>query len=438
MEMEIMMSNNYINFNKGLLEKFGNNVYIINTQKDFEKLFGNSYGSYRFDGISSNPLASRNGGNACKIPANTTIILNPIKGTTGNSLTAGGNEIGDDGSNVFNGRPAYVMKNGIELSKNVHIIGFNQDDTIIIKDDSDNTNEDNIRFLSPGVGQEDTWSETITHAGSSTTFTSSDGTNYSPGDLLHWNQDNSFYRVVNVSGNTITVNKNISAGTSKVITQCLTGIKLEGWTYDCRGGVDGFGGTIDNEGLPATVGGAFDIWYVGDSILNCKIINSKQYNTGSKDYWGSAINGKGRCAYIEALNIYHCYSNSSDGGKGALYGLHYSNLRVFSSYSRYGGATSNCNHSNIKAIGCSANYGGGCSECDFSTAECIDCYATSGGGGLYNCNYIIIVGHWGMTYAGASPYWIITSASNNWKGMISYEAIGAGGVDQLSFTTSSL
>ena len=129
----------------------GERLYTINTQEQFEKLFGSSYGAYRFNGDISNPLGTNNGGDVCKIPENTTIVINPIRGVVGQTAGAGiGAEggTGDNWYNTYNGRPAYVLKNAIELSSNVTIIGFNVSDTIIIKNQDDLTNRANIKFYS--------------------------------------------------------------------------------------------------------------------------------------------------------------------------------------------------------------------------------------------------------------------------------------------------
>ncbi len=44
---------------------------------------------------------------------------------------------GDAAENTFNSRPAYILKNSVILSESVSIIGFNQEDTVVIKDTAD-------------------------------------------------------------------------------------------------------------------------------------------------------------------------------------------------------------------------------------------------------------------------------------------------------------
>ncbi len=44
---------------------------------------------------------------------------------------------GDAAENTFNGRPAYILKNSIILSEYVSIIGFNQEDTLLVKDNGE-------------------------------------------------------------------------------------------------------------------------------------------------------------------------------------------------------------------------------------------------------------------------------------------------------------
>ncbi|ODS24446.1 hypothetical protein AB835_03870 [Candidatus Endobugula sertula] len=44
--------------------------------------------------------------------------------------------IGNNPQNTFNARPAYILKNSIMLKDNVSIIGFNQEDTLVVKDNA--------------------------------------------------------------------------------------------------------------------------------------------------------------------------------------------------------------------------------------------------------------------------------------------------------------
>ena len=388
----------------------GERVYKINTQSDLEKLLGDSYGAYKFDGDVSNPVATANGGSACKIPPNTIIIINPIQGTLGNSLSAGGAGIGDDGTNTFNGRPAYVLKNAIELSDNVVIIGFNQEDTIIIKDDS-SANQDDIKFYNTYKNQ-----ETITDVDGNTTFTSADGTQYKEGDILHWSQDNTFYTVINIATNVITLDKALTAGTAKEISILTTGVSMEGWSFDGRGGVNGLGGTIIGV---SKNGGAFNIPYLGNSILNLKIVNHKISSTSTQNLYGGGIYGAGSVYNIIAKNIEDCQISVGSGGTGSyggggVSGCHYSNMEAIRTSvnmfdgigNHLGGGFYNCNHSKLKATDCyaycfdmDANGGGGgmayCNYSDILAIRCTENYSLlngyeAGGGGAYYCNYSTI------------------------------------------------
>ncbi len=61
-------------------------------------------------------------------------ITTPFIGSDIASGAWGG--MGDNPENTFNGRPAYILKNSVELQENVSIIGFNQEDTVVVKDNA--------------------------------------------------------------------------------------------------------------------------------------------------------------------------------------------------------------------------------------------------------------------------------------------------------------
>ncbi len=61
-------------------------------------------------------------------------ITTPFIGSDIASGAWGG--MGNNPENTFNGRPAYILKNSVELQENVSIIGFNQEDTVVVKDNA--------------------------------------------------------------------------------------------------------------------------------------------------------------------------------------------------------------------------------------------------------------------------------------------------------------
>ncbi len=134
-----------------LQAQFGD--FLVNNQADFEKVFGTAYGDFSTEFPNSSSPFTITGKSGSKIPIGTRIILMPIKGTTGDSLASGGAGIGDDGTNTWDGRPAYVLKNAIQLSNFVTIIGTGNPN--VIKDDS-SANEDDIKFYTEetGTGQQ--------------------------------------------------------------------------------------------------------------------------------------------------------------------------------------------------------------------------------------------------------------------------------------------
>ena len=196
----------------------GQQVAKIHTQEEFDVLF--------------------NQGDNTVITANTTIVLSPIQACeTGNLAKGAWGGTGDNPENTFNGRPAYILKNAVTLNSNVIIIGFNQEDTVIVKD-INATNAKQIAF-----------------------------------NVVKSNEDG----------------------------KMVSGIRLAGWSFDGRGGVNSLGGK-----LQSTVA-AFNLDYCQHSQFNCKIIN--HYNTGN----GGAIYGNKTSNDITAEFIYDNYAKSGAG-----------------------------------------------------------------------------------------------------------------------------
>jgi len=234
----------------------GENTLKIHTQAEFDQVF--------------------NRGENTEIPANTTIALSPIQHTDEEALTngaAGG--LGDGPHHSYNGRPAYILKNSILLSENVHIIGFNQEDTLVVKDAAETK--------------------------------------------------------IKIQG---------EAGAP------VTGVRLHGWAFDGRSGVDGLGGNL----TATTDGGAFYLDHCEQCDLNCKIIN--HHTSGD----GGGLFGDNEVRYITATQVHH---NRAANGGGAA-NCHSSTLNVYDcSATANGSGTFNCDNAMLRLFNCQASQGNG-------------------------------------------------------------------------------
>jgi hypothetical protein len=114
----------------------------------------------------------------------------------------------------------------------------------------------------------------------------------------------------------------------KFYTATASNILFDGFTFDGRGGLGGFGGSLTTSGN----GGAFNLSNCTDSIFDCKVIN---HNVNGN---GGAIYGNDNSNNIQANNIYNCQ---------AVYGGGVSNVMAFGGY----------------IDGCSANTGNATFEC---------------------------------------------------------------------------
>jgi hypothetical protein len=295
----------------------GPNVVKISSQESFDYYFGSRW---RVDGgsewySSSNSYYSQTV-DGVVIPENTTIILSPIGGNVAGNLDPTSEEYpdgyGDAGTNVYNGKPAYVLKNKIYLSKNVVIQGYNDNDVIIIKNDADNTNETNIGFYTSYMYT------SISTTQSSDEFRGvMDYTNYNPGDTIYWASDSTYYIVIETksdNGGTVVVDRSISGPTSTGIYSLVDGIQLKGWCIDGRGNVNGLGGSVGT----STGIGCFDLSYCGVSEINCKIINSLTNN-------GGAVYSNNTAYRLEIMDIESCRAINNGGG---VYGCNYSKIII--------------------------------------------------------------------------------------------------------------
>ncbi len=233
----------------------GLNTVKIHTQAEFDRIF--------------------NQGDDTVIPANTTITLSPIQGTGADIANGASGGTGDNPENTCNGRPAYILKNSLVLSQNVHIIGFNQEDTLVVKDAA----ETKIKLQ---------------------------GATGAP----------------------------------------VTGVRLRGWSFDGRGGLDGLGGNLTG----TTDGGAFSLDHCEQCDLNCKIIN---HHTSAD---GGGLFGGNEVRYITATQVH--YNRAANGGGAA--NCHNSTLNVYDcSATANGSGTFNCDNAMLRLFNCQASQGNG-------------------------------------------------------------------------------
>lgn len=361
---------------------------FIRTQTEFEKFFGKSFGDITAAWFVEN-VAGKSF-NGVKIPKDTNVFMSPIAGTLADSVNAGGAGIGDDGTNVYNGNPAYVLKNAVELSSGVKINGAGFEIVNIIKNDADNTNEGKIKFYSNFIEQQTTGAA----PGGATFNTLPNGTAYKINDIVHWSRDNSFYKVVATAATTVTVDRTITdIGGIGTLSSCIQNINLEKFSFDGRAGNDGLGGNI----IPDVDvdGGAFQIPFIAFSNIQCRIINhSINHDFGSPK--GGAISFRTNAGSttekmghrIIAENIFHCFG-SSDSAGGAIFGAVNSKLTAYYCRSGSGGTFSNCNFCELRAFYGNATdgSGGGMINCNFcELIYCVECNSGLDGGGVESCN----------------------------------------------------
>ena len=378
------------------------NEVHIHTQADFEFYFGDSFADAGAAWFGANIGGQVFGG--ARIPARTTIRLHPISGTVGDSLGAPAAGKGDDGTNTFNGRPAYVLKSAVEISEGVRFIGDNPEDCIIIFDDSDNVNEDEIVFwtnstvgpavsgiVNDGIGGVAAGNDieaVEVHTGN---FTVGSSTGFRAGDFAHHTQDNNFYEVVEIPDAThVKVKGTITGTAAGNLSRMITGILLEGFTVDGRGGFHGMGGSIDHEAIIGN--SAFMLRHLANSAINCRIINAVNESTAVLGFSG-AIDGNSSSYNIEAMHIYSCFGRQGGGA---------ANIKKLKARAYYcgayrgGGGFYNCSYSDLLAVGCyqahdnSGVGGGGFLDCDFSTLRAEYCRASIRGGGAYGCDNSVI------------------------------------------------
>lgn len=287
----------------------GENTVKIHTQAEFDQVF--------------------NQGENTEIPANTTIALSPIQGTGTDIANGATGGTGDNPENTYNGRPAYILKNSILLSENVHIIGFNQEDTLVVKDAAETK--------------------------------------------------------IKLQG---------AAGAP------VTGVRLHGWGFDGRSGLDGLGGNLTG----TTDGGAFYLDHCEQCDLNCKIIN---HHTSAD---GGGLFGDNEVRYITATQVHH---NRAANGGGAA----------------------NCHSSTFNVYDCSATANGsGTFNCDNAMLRLFNCQASQGNGVFVNDNNDLMVS--GNIGIGTAPTQMLTLQATTGTHPVGITQENFGGSATLELTTA--
>jgi len=269
--------------------------------------------------------------------------------------------------NTFNGNRGYVLKTRVRVSPHTHLIGFNENKTIIARDDTSGHKED-LKLFTESL---DTKSASVSGGDR---FNISSTTEYAEGDMVVYEKNNTFYRVIDVvSGTQLQVERDIddTGGGSAQISKMNQGIVFSGWAFDGRCNVNGLGGSVTDT---TRNGGGLLIPYCGQSVFSLKGINCQ---TGLN---GGFISGEGLSAYLNIRNIISCQAGapSTDGQGGAVYGCHHSLFRDIRFTKAYyaGGAIAGCNYAHAS---------------QFYACQALDGYAlTALGGGLYNCQHSLI------------------------------------------------
>ena len=270
-------------------------------------------------------------------------------------------------TNTFNSNMGYILKTRVKVSPYVNMIGFNDNKVIIARDDTSGHKED-LKFFTESL---DTQAATVS-GGDRFNITSTAG--YSEGDLVVYEKNNTFYKIVDVvSGTQLRAERSIddTGGGSAQISRMNQGIVFSGWAFDGRCGINGLGGSVVDS---TRNGGGLLFPYCGNSILTLKGINCQ---TGLN---GGFISGEGLSAYLNIRNIVSCQagSPSTDGQGGAVYGCHHSSFKDIRFNKAYyaGGGIAGCNFAQAR---------------QFYACQALDGYSlTAIGGGLYNCKYSFI------------------------------------------------
>lgn len=380
------------------LDIYGSNGYTnilhINTQSNFEFYFGSNIQAtnsfFPREVIASSKRGPR-------IPARTIVYLHPITGRVGDSSASNVPGMGDNGTNTFNGKPAYVLKCPLILDTGVKIIGDSEDAVILIRNTAEPlTNSSAIRLYlcSDQVGGGTISVVTNIGGNRSRVVTSSSVAGVTTEDpFLASNNVYPFFSIHKIVQ--VVDNQNL------VVTPVLTnnfsgnfyfpkyGIEMSGFSIDGRGGVNGLGGSQTNSPILVAL--------LAKSKINCQIINGTNVESGG------GVKVSSIAPYeVEFGNIRHCFSGTSGGAMatgykinanayfcgaasdgGAFANFYDSRLSSYGSFCvGNGGGSFNCDYSDVFNSYTSANgAGGGSAQCDFSQIHNKFCSSGTGGGG---------------------------------------------------------
>jgi len=267
---------------------------VVNTQDEWEKIAGKA----------GEPEKAVGYWDGTKIvwPATMKVILGTIDIQ----------DAGASGGDVFDGGYAYKMPYSIYFDgDNIQILG--QGKVTLVKGSDDAVFKSLIQLEEASTGHLETGDKNII-------YIVIDEGDFKKGDLIHYALNDGYYTVVDIDviGNSITVDRAIIEATAgSTITVLINNLKMEGFTFDGRGGVlTGHGSlkTGDNDG--GNEGGGFaQLQAVGNSEISCRVVNCKAKNGGA--FWLD------RCYNIQISNIQFCEAEKFvgvGGMGGGVYG----------------------------------------------------------------------------------------------------------------------
>ena len=337
---------------------------LIADQTEFEKYFGTGTETGSGTTVGGWVYNVAAGVITVTAPADTTVVVKPC---------LDGGVVG--AANVFNGVRAFVLKTRIQLSRGFNIIGFNNERTVIVRHQT-STFKSQIKFFS-------TYKTTQTVTGVATNiFTVADSSLFSPGDRIIHSNDVEFYTVIDLPLATeVQVERPISGAGSGTIRNLVTQVNMWGWSFDGRCDVQNLGGD-SNIGEDEN-GGAFEVPYLGDSVLDCRIINSAVFYTAAGGRGGAIYADPSTTINIRAMNIYQCSAlGATTGQGGAVYGVYELESQAYFCLARQGGGFFSCTSGILKAVYCEATTdGGGAMSCVNCNINVIRCKAGTGGSG---------------------------------------------------------
>jgi len=323
----------------------GNEHITITTQAEFEAVFGS--------------------GDEVTISAYTSIFLAPIRDA--------------DAPIAYNGKKAYLLKNKVSLSSCTSIIGFNEADTLIMKDGTD------VYFEILGTSDIDR----ITNI-----------------RLSGWTFDG--------QGNVNGLGGSLLFGTSAFQTawarDCIISCRIVNHKTNANGGALRDLGTSDN----MTIDRIYDCQAnEGGGVYGCNDANIVVTNCVANSFGG----GVAACNK-SVINAYKCIA----GEGGGVANCENNTVNVYDCNANKGGGARECNNSIIVARNCSAtDDGGGAFHCDYITMTAIDCSSTDQGGGAYHCHRMVGVGSWSGNSAGGPGDNINADGTHEYLGLFAVD-----------------